>query len=89
MAASDEVIDRDPIGGRPARRTIHAVIVESEGAFVAECREVGVVTQGDSLDEVLHNLREAVDLFMENEEPAAFGLVRNPSLAISFETTVD
>ena len=68
------------------RETIHTVISESEGAYVAECLEVGVVTQGDSLDETLRNLREAVDLFMDDEEPAALGLVPNPRLAISFET---
>lgn len=68
------------------RRTIHTVISESEGAYVAECLEVGVVTQGESLDEMLRNLREAVGLFMDREEPAALGLVPNPQLAISFET---
>ena len=69
------------------RETIHTVISESEGAYVAECLEVAVVTQGDSLDETLRNLREAVELFMDGEEPAALGLVPDPKLAISFETT--
>ena len=64
------------------------MISESEGAFVAECLEVGVVTQGESLDETLRNLREAVGLFLSDEEPAALGLVPNPRLAISLETTV-
>ena len=41
----------------PAERTsIHAVVFESEGQFVAECLEVGVVTQGRSLDETLSHL---------------------------------
>ena len=70
------------------RGTIHAVVSESEGAFVAECVEVGVVTQGKSLDQLLRNLRQAVVLFLEDEEPAALGLVPNPRLAISFETAL-
>ena len=70
------------------RSTIHAVVSESEGAFVAECAEVGVVTQGESLDQLLRNLRQAVVLFLEDEEPAALGLVPNPRLAISFETAL-
>ena len=69
------------------RETIHTVISESEGAYVAECLEVGVVTQGESLDETLRNLRGAMELLMEDEDPAALGLVANPRLAISFETT--
>ncbi len=63
------------------------MISKSEGAYVAECIKVGVVTQGESLDETLRNLREAIELFMDGEEPAALGLVPNPRLAISFETT--
>lgn len=69
------------------RETIHTVICESEGAYVAKCLEVGVVTQGESLDETLRNLRDAVGLFMDGEDPAALGLVSNPRLAIGFETT--
>ena len=68
------------------RGTIHTVIAESEGGYVAECLEVGVVTEGCSLDETLRNLREAVALFMEGEDPAALGMAPNPRLAISFET---
>ncbi len=66
---------------------IHTVISESEGAYVAECLEIGVTTQGESLEETLRNLREAVGLFMDGEDPAALGLAPNPRLAISFETT--
>lgn len=68
-------------------QTIHTVISESEGAYVAECLEIGVATQGESLDETLRNLREAVRLFMDGEDCAALGLAPNPRLAISFETT--
>ena len=70
------------------RPTIHAVISESEGVYVAECLEVAVVTQGESLDETLRNLREAIGLFLADEDPAELGLIANPRLAVSFETTV-
>jgi len=53
--------------------------------YVAECQEISVVTQGDTLDEVVHNLREAVALHLEGEDPAQFGLVANPSLTVTFE----
>lgn len=82
-----EAAVRYVVDGGTLRETIHTVISESEGAYVAECLEVAVVTQGESLDETLRNLREAIALFMSGEEPAALGLVPNPRLAISFETT--
>ncbi len=68
------------------RSTIHTVVSESEGVYVAECLEIAVVTQGQSLDEMLRNLREAVGLFLADEDLAELGLTADPRLAISFET---
>ena len=66
--------------------TVHAVVTESEGAYVAECLEVAVLTQGRSLDEVVANLHEALALHLEGEDPAEFGLTCAPKLAVSYET---
>ena len=70
-----------------ARSVIHAVVVESEGQFVADCLEVAVATQGASLDELLGNLREALELYMSDEDPVVLGLTPEPRLLISFETS--
>ena len=69
-----------------ARSVIHAVVAESEGQYVAECLEAAVVTQGASLDELLGNLREALSLYMTDEDPVVLGLAAEPRLLISFET---
>lgn len=53
--------------------------------YVAECQEISVVTQGDTLDEVVHNLREAVALHLEGEDLTQLGLVAKPSLMVTFE----
>ncbi len=72
----------------PAERTsIHAVVFESEGQYVAECLEVAVVTQGRSLDETLAHLREALALYLDGEDMARLGLSPTPRLAVSFETS--
>ena len=68
------------------QQNIHAVIRPGEqGGYVAECIEISVVTQGQTLDEASKNLAEAVSLHLKDENPADFGLVARPSLAISFE----
>ena len=38
---------------------------ETEG-YVSKCPELGVASCGDSFDEAISNLREAVDLYLEN-----------------------
>lgn len=35
------------------------------GLYVAECPEVGTVSQGHSLEEALANLKEATELYLE------------------------
>lgn len=68
------------------QQNIHAIIrVGEESGYIAECIEISVVTQGQTLDETSQNLAEAVSLHLEDENPADFGLVAQPSLAVTFE----
>jgi predicted RNase H-like HicB family nuclease len=69
----------------PRRDTVHAVVSHSRGWYVAECLEVAVVTQGQTLDELLANLREAIDLHLEGEDAASLGLVASPRITVTYE----
>ncbi|MFH1510214.1 MAG: type II toxin-antitoxin system HicB family antitoxin [Candidatus Woesearchaeota archaeon] len=42
-----------------------AIIRKGEKQYVALCTEVDVVSQGKTIEEALANLREAVELFIE------------------------
>ena len=67
------------------RHTIKAFVSRGDTHYVAECLEISVVTQGKTLDETIANLREAVALFLEGEDPAEFDLAPNPSLLVTLE----
>ena len=68
------------------QQTIKSFIRPGEqSGYVAECLEISVVTQGETLDEVVQNLRDAVSLHLEDENPAEFGLIENPSILVTFE----
>ena len=67
------------------QHTIKAVVRRGESHYVAECLEVAVVTQGETLDETLANLREAVELHLEGEDLEALGLAPNPSVLVTME----
>lgn len=69
----------------PARDTIHVVARRSGGFYVAESLELALVTQGRSLDELMTNLRQAVRLHLEGEDPRAFGLSASPRIAVTYE----
>ena len=44
---------------------LSAVIRKEEDMYVAECPETGTVSQGNTINEALENLREATELYME------------------------
>ncbi len=72
--------------GMSLQHTIKAVIRAGEqSGYVAECLEIPVVTQGRSLDEVVRNLREAVELHLEGEDLAELGHAPSPSILVTFE----
>jgi predicted RNase H-like HicB family nuclease len=68
------------------QRTIKAVVRPGdESGFVAECLEIPVITQGATLDEVSHNLRDAVALHLEDEDLAVLGLAPDPTILVTLE----
>jgi predicted RNase H-like HicB family nuclease len=46
-------------------RTFTAVLHREEDIYVAECPEVGTVSQGNSVEEAVANLKEATELYLE------------------------
>ena len=60
-------------------------ISESDGGYVAEGVSVPIVTQGETLDELTANIREAVGLYVERENLAELGFSATPSVLVNFE----
>jgi predicted RNase H-like HicB family nuclease len=69
----------------PQGDTIHAVITKDAAAYVVDCHEIPVVTQGSTIDEALANLVEAVTLHLEGEDLSALGLGTLKRIHISYE----
>jgi predicted RNase H-like HicB family nuclease len=46
-------------------RTFTAVVHQEKNLYVAECPEVGTVSQGITLEEAVANLKEATELYLE------------------------
>jgi len=45
--------------------TFTAVLHKEEDLYVAECPEVGIVSQGATVEEAIANLKEATELYLE------------------------
>lgn len=67
------------------RQNIQAIVFPDSGGYVAECPEFSAVTQGETLDEAMKNLREVIALALEDEDLAERGLVPNPAIVVTVE----
>ena len=55
-----------------------AVVTKGDVAFVAFCPELGVTSQGNSEKTALANLKEAIELYLEDEDVQKM-LKKNPA----------
>ena len=57
-----------------AARTFTAVLHKEDDIYVAECPEVGTVSQGETIEEALANLKEPTELYLEDFPLPSIGL---------------
>ena len=60
-----------------------AILIREENIYIAKCPETGTVSQGESIEEAIENLKEATELYIE-EFPLKFNA---KSLLTTFEIT--
>jgi predicted RNase H-like HicB family nuclease len=46
-------------------KTLTAVLHKEDDLYVAECPEVGTVSQGSTIEDAIANLKEATELYLE------------------------
>ena len=47
----------------------NVIIQKEENWYVAKCLDNNVASQGKTIEEAMSNLKEALELYMQNEEP--------------------
>jgi predicted RNase H-like HicB family nuclease len=66
-------------------KTFTAVLHKEEDLYVAECPEVGTVSQGYTIEEAVANLKEATELYLAELPVKEF----SKSLMTTFEAAVN
>jgi predicted RNase H-like HicB family nuclease len=76
---------------RPVRDTVEIKVElfrdQDESYFVAASDELGLVTDGETFEELLHNLRDALELCLEDS--ADLNITSNPRVVIRMELPED
>jgi predicted RNase H-like HicB family nuclease len=65
------------------KRIIQVRVFRGDKYFVAECFDLPVVTQALTLDELMENVKEAIALQLEGDDPATFGLAPAVSILVN------
>ena len=50
------------------RKVLQAKIYKGEKYYVGEFIDLPIITQGETIDETVKNLKEALELFLEDEK---------------------
>ena len=67
------------------KRIIQVKISRGEKYYIAECLNLPVVSQGKTLDEVVENVKEAIELHLEGENLKEWDILPDFSILISLE----
>ncbi len=67
------------------KNIVYIQIYKGEKYYVAEGMNLPVVTQGKDLDEVVANVKEAVELQLSGENAGDLGFVEKPEVLINLE----
>ena len=67
------------------KQIIQFHVYKGDDYYIAEGVDIPVVTQAKSLDELAKNIKEAVELLLEDENIADYSLSPDPSVLLSLE----
>lgn len=68
------------------KNIIQFLVSKEDGVYTAVGANVPIVTDGESFEELTANLQEAIDLYFEDEDPAALGFGRSPCQILALST---
>ena len=67
------------------KKIIQFKIFKGEDHYVGEGVDLPIVTQGKTIDETVKNLREALQLYLENEDLSELDIDSHSTPVVNFE----
>jgi hypothetical protein len=66
---------------------IQFAVSEESGVYTADGFNVPIVTEGRTFEELKSNIRDAVALYFEGDDPASLGFGPSPSILTNYEVS--
>ncbi len=65
------------------KKVILFKVYKGEKKYIGECLDFPIITEGNTIDEVCKNIKEATELYLENENLEKLEISPNPSIIIN------
>jgi len=62
-------------------------ITHDDNVYTAEGVNAPIVTEAGTFEELEHNIRDAVALYFEGDDPASLGFDKSPAILTNFEVS--
>jgi predicted RNase H-like HicB family nuclease len=70
------------------KHIIQIQVYKGDSYYVAEGVNLPIVTQAKTLDELMYNIQEAVELHLAKEDLSEFNLIAQPAVLANFELPI-
>jgi predicted RNase H-like HicB family nuclease len=60
-------------------------VFQEDGVYTADGVNAPIVTEGTTFEELQDNIRDAVALYFEGDDPTSLGFERTPAILTNFE----
>jgi predicted RNase H-like HicB family nuclease len=67
------------------KKIINFHISKGDKYYIAECIDLPIVTQGLTLDKTMANIKEALNLHLEDEDLTKLGIMPNPAVSVNID----
>jgi len=75
-----------PVMGLEQRLKFSAIVHKEDDLYVSWCPDIDIASQGKTIEKAISNLKEAVELYLENEDVS---VPQTPSFLTTFEVSHD
>lgn len=67
------------------KQVVYVYVQRGETGFLAECYDLPLSTQSESLDQVIDEMQTAIDDYLARNDPPQFGISPKPEVIVTFQ----
>lgn len=67
------------------RQVVYVYVHRAESGFLAECYDLPLSAQSESLDQAIDEIQASIGDYLTNNDPLQFGIAPNPEVIVTFQ----